>query len=537
MTNVNKLEPLRTVLFESEMFEVVSIEWSKTIISEMHSHGWSQCHVLVQSGVFENYLDLGLKTETAIFETGQVISTPVGSQHELRCVSDFGKTLHIYMPRRNQSVGRKNFRPQMPSPLLENLNLGEASTFEQTQKILQLVKNESITTDSVFFMNQLFSGILPQAILAQDIISKTRTTLATLEASPVFSAIEQHVVQSLGQLIGWADCEGVNVPGGSAANFMALHCARQQKCPDFKRTGFDHRKFKIYVSSEAHYSMKKACMVLGFGTDSLVQIAAHENGKINSASLEIQIIEDLKNNFEPLFVCATSGTTVHGAFDSISELSVICNKYDIWLHIDAAWGGPAMFSEQLKEKMKGVHFAKSLTFDAHKLFGANLTCSFFVTSQKNILIEANDVSGADYLFHDKDMDRGKMSWQCGRGADAVVFWTIWKNVGTQGLSDFVSRLLKVRDESVAWIKKQDRLDLIVEPEYLNICVRIKPHSPETLNWSMIAREKLIDDQFAMVNYSKDKNGPFLRLILAHPNLEFKHVKEILSEALSVIGPA
>jgi glutamate/tyrosine decarboxylase-like PLP-dependent enzyme len=234
-------------------------------------------------------------------------------------------------------------------------------------------------------------------------------------------------------------------------------------------------------------------------------------------------------------VVATAGTTVLGAFDQITPVASICKKHGLWLHVDGAWGGPALFSKKLRHLVQGIELADSVTFDAHKLFGASLTSSFFLTKHSKILLEANDVSGGEYLFHSDDpaLDRGKLSWQCGRKADAVSFWTIWKSLGTEGLGEFVDRLVTIREETLAWIRTQSRLELISDPEYLNICVRVAPPSGiVNRDWSKIVREQLKDQDKAMVNYSTDQNGSFLRLILAHPYLDFDHVRQILIWALN-----
>ena len=133
------------------------------------------------------------------------------------------------------------------------------------------------------------------------------------------------------------------------------------------------------------------------------------------------------------------------------------------------------------------------------------------------VIEANDVVGGDYIFHTDvaTTDRGRVSWQCGRGADSLAFWALWKNNGAEGLGTFVDRLFTLRDEAVRWIQQQPRLELVSNPTYLNICVRILP--PDTADfdahWSRKAREELIADNCAMVNFARDSKGSFLRLIL------------------------
>jgi glutamate/tyrosine decarboxylase-like PLP-dependent enzyme len=529
----------RKILHQTDLFEVVSIVWTKDSQTPTHNHGWSQCMVLIEDGVFENVLHTGMKSEIQALEIGQILNTPVGANHQMRCLSQSGKTLHVYTPKIQEGSDFGKFNIPSNDQLTNDLKLSEPTSIETLRNMMNSVRDHSVTTHSPYFMNQLFAGVLPQMLLAEDLISQTKTTMATFEASPTFSNIELEVIKSLGQIIGWnkGSTDGVGVPGGSAANFMAVHCARQKKFPEIKKTGMNGARLRIFTSTEAHYSFKKACAALGLGTDNLITVPVNSKGCMSPEKLDALIAKSLSEGFIPLMVNATAGTTVLGAFDPIDQLAIVCKKYDLWLHVDAAWGGPALFTEKSKYLTRGIELADSVTFDAHKLFGASLTCSFFLTQHQGLLLEANDVSGGDYLFHsdDPNIDRGKFSWQCGRRAEAVSFWTIWKSLGTKGLGDFVDRLTNIRDDILPWIETQPRLELVSEPTYLNICLRVKPPSSKinTPDWSKVVRESLKEKNLAMVNYSSDSKGSFLRLILAHPNMQTEHVKQILKWALEV----
>ena len=442
----------RVSLYQTEEFENASCEWMRNSSSSTHAHGWSECYVLVQSGVFENTTHLGIKTETTQHEPGQVIITPAGAAHQIKCISETGKTLHVYVPKISEHLKETRLAPQSVAQLHEGLDLAlknDGANWSQFLAAAEKIQAHSLPTYSPVFMNQLFSGVAPEMILAEEILAKTRTTMATFEASPAFTLVEMEVIQQLGHLIGWTekDCEGITVPGGSAANFMALHCARQRQFPNYKTDGMPiGAQVKIFVSEDAHYSFKKACAALGFGTNALVAVKTDSKGQMLVTDLAEKIADAKKQKQVPLLVCATAGTTVLGAFDPIEHIYNVCKEDQIWLHVDGAWGGPVLFSESQKEKVRGIHLADSVTFDAHKLFGASLTCSFFITRDPKILLAANDVSGADYLFHDgaEVIDRGRLSWQCGRKAEAMSFWAIWKSAGTKGLGLFVDRLMQVQ---------------------------------------------------------------------------------------------
>lgn len=433
-----------------------------------------------------------------------------------------------------------NFYAMSPHDLLRSVDISVSSTptpESQFSNLLDLIEKNSISTHSPYFMNQLFSGVRPELKVIDQVLRDTKTTMATYEASPVFSLIEREVISSLGRLAGWCSSEtdGVVVPGGSAANFMALHCARQKHDPSIRKNGLKHApEFKIFVSKNAHYSLRKACLVLGFGENAIVEVGADANGKMDLVDLRSKISYSKEQGFVPLFINATAGTTVLGAFDDIKLISEIARRESIWLHVDGAWGGPALFSDSLRPLMTGIESSDSFSFDAHKLFGAGLTSTVFLTRHPHILLEANDVSGADYLFHQDQpiYDLGKRSWQCGRKPESFAFWLLWKLHGTKGLGQEVNRLLEVRDQSIRWIREQNRLQLVAEPTYLNICVRIGSQDPtRSQEWSRLVREHLKSTNTAFVNFASDENGTFLRIILAHPEIKFEHVRTVLEKAL------
>ncbi len=531
----------REILHKSEDLEVITCFWEQGSHSREHSHGNASCVVLVQEGVFENKSKSGYLSEKSTVSAGEVIATPLGTTHELTCLSDKGKTLHFYSPaiRSEEELSARKFR----APVLDSLRnespivlQDKGITFSELERIFRFVDDQSVSTHSPFFMNQLFSGVAAESILADNFVSRKKTTLATYEASPAFTAIELEVVSKIGAIVGWVKSEGISVPGGSSGNFMAVHLARHSRFPQIKTQGMGNSPFALFVSDQSHYSYRKAAAVLGFGVNSLFCVKTNAEGVMLLSDLETQFKRAEAEGRIPLMVGATSGTTVLGAFDPLVDIGAFCSARGLWFHVDAAWGGPVLFSKELKHLMKGVDLADSLTFDGHKLFGASLTSSFFLTSRMGLLQESNDVSGADYLFHQEGTsDLGRLSWQCGKRADAVSFWSIWKRYGTDGMAAFVDRQLSVRNDVLSYIRTQPRLRMAHTPSFLNLCVYVEPPGQGSADPSFCIRlrQELIDRNIAMINYSIDKQGQsFLRLILANPELTSRHVIEILESALN-----
>lgn len=532
----------RTILYKTDAFEIVSCTWVADDFSPLHDHRYSQCYTLIEEGRFENITDFGNKKEAAIKESGQTLVTPIGAKHEIRCLSTTGKTFHVYSPKISELQQAHHFDQKSALEIKSLLDLqitNSGISFEKLMTLLDSVAENSVATNSVYFMNQLFSGTSSQMLAAENLIAKSKATMATYEASPVLTTIETEVVQALCQQIGWSKdfSEGIAVPGGSNANFMALHCARQDKFPDYKQKGLPQVSLKVFCTAEAHYSLKKACIILGLGLEALVTVKTDNLGRMDAADLNLKLEQSKLANEVPLIVYATAGTTVFGAFDPIAEMAAVCKKQNVWLHVDAAWGGPALFSRQTKNLFQGVEQADSFTFDAHKFYGAGMTCAFFLTQHPNILFEANDVAGGDYIFHDSEaVDRGRISWQCGRRADAVGLWTLWKSLGTDGMASMIDSSLNLKNELLPWIKTQPRLQLVTQPDFLNICVKVLPATDghDEKDWSVHVRNELKRKDQAMVNYSTLPDGTaFLRLIIANPFLQLADLKNILTWAQEV----
>merc|ERR1711991_850235 len=141
----------------------------------------------------------------------------------------------------------------------------------------------------------------------------------------------------------------------------------------------------------------------GIGRDSMKYIESDERGRMSVPALRAAIESDIADGAKPLFINATAGTTVCGAFDPIEAIADLADEFGIWLHVDGAWGGTVMLNEQRKHFMKGVERAKSITWDAHKLMGVPLICSMVLIHRKNALHEHFD-EAATYLFQGSQDD-------------------------------------------------------------------------------------------------------------------------------------
>jgi len=264
--------------------------------------------------------------------------------------------------------------------------------------------------------------------------------------------------------------DGIFSPGGSLSNMYGMVLARQVKHPQFKTKGlFGAKPLIAFTSEESHYSIKKGANWLGIGMDNVIAIKTDEGGNMIPDELEKAIIKAKTEDKEPFFVNATSGSTVTGAYDDLESLSSICKRHEVWLHVDACWGGAALLSKKRRHLMQGCELVDSVAFNPHKMLGAPLQTSPFLTRHKGLLNQANS-SNATYLFqqdkfYDVSYDTGDKSIQCGRKVDAFKLWFMLKARGEDYLENLVDHTYDMAD--LLQNKVEERKNFRLVPAFKN----------------------------------------------------------------------
>lgn len=410
------------------------------------------------------------------------------------------------------------------------------------QGLINFFKNYldySVNTAHPLFDNQLFGGVEYSAVLGDMLTALTNTTMATFESSPVGTVLEKLLNEKLNGIIGYSEGDGIMVSGGSQANNQAMLCARQRWAPEHRSAPETMAPLRIFVSEHAHYSFKKAALIMGMGDHGVVKVPVNKHNQMDPEALEKAIVSCLEKGEKPIMVGATMGTTVYGAFDDLCALSPICDKYNLWLHADGAWGAPAFFTPRFAPLLKGSELADSWTWDAHKLMGASLTNTFFLTRHKSALFETNSVGDGRYIFHGdpvESLDIGPKSVQCGRRTTATSLWVQWLIEGDRGFTEKIEKLENLKQLFVKKLKALPQVEIISDPVFFNLCFRFLPKNPATdANvYNKKIRETLIEKGLGMVNYHEDGDGLlFFRYIFVNFQLNEETVHQLVENMVSV----
>ncbi len=387
-----------------------------------------------------------------------------------------------------------------------------SSKFKQAVKKLILKTPKS---SSKLFFNQLFGGRHSKAVLGDLLAVILNNSMATYKISGPQVAVEKEILSQVYKLVGYNKNAGGTFPtGGSMSNFMSLVMARDKVSLEIQQKGI-FQKLVAYTSENAHYSVSKNASFAGLGRSNVRYIKSDLYGRINIAEFEKQVQYDVQNGFIPFYLNATAGTTVLCAFDNVKELFPCCEKHNIWLHLDGAFGGSVIFSDKYKRLVKGIDLTDSFCFNAHKTLGAPLSTSILVVKDKQDLYNSFN-NDASYLYqtHNKEFNLGHTSFECGRRNNALKLWTMWKAIGLQGISDIIDSQFKLADAAREYIKSNLDYKLYSFEDSLAICFNYKNLDPEDLC------TKLYEKNSLMVGFGIFKNKSFVRLVIVNGENSF-----------------
>ncbi|XP_071826558.1 glutamate decarboxylase-like isoform X2 [Apostichopus japonicus] len=437
-----------------------------------------------------------------------------------------------------------------PHDLKEKLHLEIPEKPENLDQILDDCRKTlqyCVKTGHPRFFNQLSTGLDIVSLAGHWVTTTANTNMFTYEIAPVFTLVEKATLKKMREFIGYTDGDGIFCPGGAISNLYAVLTARHKLFPSCKRRGLNNLPTLVMFTSEhSHFSLRRAAAIAGIGTDNVTFINTDQRGKIDLEDLENKIQQTIARGDKPFFVSATAGTTVVGAFDPINAIADICEKYKLWLHVDAAWGGGVILSRKYKHLVDGLHRADSVTWNPHKMMGVTLQCSAILLKEDGLLEDCNSMR-ATYLFqqdkhYDVCFDTGDKAIQCGRTVDVFRLWLMWRAKGTKGIESQINKLFDLAHYLVDRVRSKDAFQLVFEkPECTNVCFWYYPPSIRELEDTQekqlrlhkvapIIKARLMNEGRLMVGYQplNDKVN-FFRWVVSNPAASKHDVDYMLDE--------
>src|SRR5262249_17930199 len=271
--------------------------------------------------------------------------------------------------------------------------------------------------------------------------------------------------------------KGVVYDTASISTMHALATARELAAPNTRKLGLSGRDlpiFRIYASDQAHSSVEKGAIAIGVGEENVQRVPSDAEFKMNVAALREMIDRDLRNNFRPMAVMATIGTTSTASIDPIPDIAAVCRKNKMWLHIDGAYGGGFALLPDFKWITAGWSEADSIVINPHKTLFVPLDFSalymrdvarlraLFAIAPEHVHLR--DPVGAEINY----MDYGV---QLGRRFRALKAWVVWRAFGREGLAARIRDHLRLAKLFADWIQNDGRFELSATVVMGVVCFR------------------------------------------------------------------
>ncbi|HEX4604661.1 MAG TPA: pyridoxal-dependent decarboxylase [Candidatus Angelobacter sp.] len=311
------------------------------------------------------------------------------------------------------------------------------------------------------------------AVLAEALVAALNPQLASLARSQLAARIERETVRWIGERVRWdKPFDGTFTSGGNEANFSALAMALATYFPQSVEDGLSavHARPVLYTSAEAHHSLDKSAGLLGLGRKALRRIPVDHAAQMDTAQLESQIAQDKAAGFAPFCVIATAGTTNSGAIDDLVALAGVCQRHQLWFHVDGAYGAAAIFSDQHRELVRGIELADSVTIDPHKWLAMPFACGVVLTSRPAALQQAF-ATNTPYMPRKSGaapvLDNFQVSTQWSRRMNSLKLWLTLRVHGRQEYEELIDRQFKLAAFFANWVRGSELFELAA-PQVLPI---------------------------------------------------------------------
>jgi len=304
----------------------------------------------------------------------------------------------------------------------------------------ELLLDHSLFNGHPRFWGYVTSSPAPLGILGDFLSSAVNSNVGAWTLSPMASEIEAQSVRWMGSLIGYPAKGGLIVSGGNVANYIGFIAAIRAKAGlEIRSKGINaaEKPLKVYCSQETHTWIQKAADLFGLGTDCIRWIKSDRHQKMDVKALNNHIKQDLASGNQPFLVVGTAGSVSTGAIDPLSDIADICQKYNLWFHIDGAYGGFAAAVPELATDFSGLERADSIAVDPHKWLYAPLEAGCTLVKDPSHLTDAFSYHPPYYNFEQSAVNYVDYGIQNSRGFKALKVWLLLQQMGAKGYQQLI----------------------------------------------------------------------------------------------------
>jgi aromatic-L-amino-acid decarboxylase len=313
----------------------------------------------------------------------------------------------------------------------------------------------------------------PPSVLAEFLIAALNVNVMLWKSSPAATELEQVTLSWLRQWLRLdAEWFGIIYDTASISVMQAIAAAREWIAPECRIKGMQ-AGLTLYVSEHTHSSAEKAAITLGFGQENVRRIAVDEEFRMRPELLRQTIETDIAQGKRPCCIVASVGSTSTSAIDDVPAIADIAERHGVWLHIDAAYAGPAAIVPEMSHILLGVERAQSLAVNPHKWLYVSLDCSVLYMRMPEILRRASSLS-AEYLKTAEDervVNFNDYGVQLGRRFRALKLWYVFRYYGHAGIIAMLRESLRVTQLLKTLIEADEDFEMAAPVPLSLVCFR------------------------------------------------------------------
>ncbi len=391
---------------------------------------------------------------------------------------------------------------EMSKLIYEPLPQKEQTADQVLDECKKKIMPEMIRIGHPRLLGWILSSGTPIGAFADGVASALNQNVSVSGAG-MATAVELLVIDWIKEILGYDPCAaGLLVSGGSLANLTALTVARNMKANfNVRNSGMKQdrsdKNMILYVSEEVHVCVPKAANILGIGTDNIRYVNVDQNFCLDTNDLRKTIVEDQKNGLHPFCVVASAGTVNTGAIDPLESIADICKQYNLWFHVDAAYGGFAALSSRLKPLLCGIECADSIALDPHKwlFIPYEAGCVLVKNSsymKQTFAVNAEYIHAKSSSVSNEDVDFSDYGIQLSRNFRALKIWMSLKQYGVIKYGRLIDQNVNLIQYFAALINESSDFETVTKPCLSVVCFRYFPLDLQKMykESSLVQKEKV-----------------------------------------------
>ena len=323
----------------------------------------------------------------------------------------------------------------------------------------------------------------PSTVLAEALAATLDVNAMVWRTSPAATELEEVVVRWLREELGLpAAFEGVVYDTASIAGFTALAAARESLDLDIRERGMAGRAdlpaLRVYITEHTHSHIEKGAIALGIGRENVIKVPVDDAFAMRPDALDALLREDIAAGRRPMCVGATVGTTSTTSSDPVEAVARVAKEHGVWLHVDAAYAGPAAILPEFRWLLDPAHGADSIVVNPHKWLFVPVDFSVLYVRDMELLRRTFSLAAVYLVTADAARNYMDYGLQLGRRFRALKMWFAFRSLGVDAMRSALRGHIALAQKFAAWVKETPEWEVMAPHPLSVVCFR---HHPSGMN--------------------------------------------------------